>query len=173
VNDGTSIPIIPVFVSASGSKTDNSVPIISSNSQFIMDPGVTLEYQFFNTNPGTLKITIFYRIIGGQNNPDSLIYGSIKDTGFNTPTTLSILGIGTNVAFVKSLIILPLAADDFILSFTDDFKAVTCVQDITTTVISGNEYLFIPNPNDLTVSPSVVTTYSYYFSYYYDPLYKV
>jgi hypothetical protein len=172
VNNGGSVP---VYLSASGSRVDNSVPIISSNSQFIMHSATTLEFKLFNTNPGSLTINIFYRIIGGKNNADSLIYDSIIGSG-NIPTSFD-LGIGTNVAFVKSLIVTATSAtDEFSLELTPatgSLKVVNCIQNVSNIMILGTEYLFIPSPKVLQLYSSGITDYSYYLSYYYDPLYTL
>ena len=169
VNDGTNI--VPVFLSASGSLTNNSIPIITSNSQFIMVPGDTLQYVFNNGNAGNLTIYVFYKLIGGQSNPDSLIYGSIKNVA-TTNVNFVIPSIGNNVAFYKSLIITNNAATtNFALTYSAIlFKSVSIPILTSNICIGGPEYLYETNGQVLGVG-TLSTDYSYYLSYYYDPLY--
>lgn len=173
INDQTNA--VPVFSSVSGQFTQNPRAIISSNSQFVMMPGDVPQYAFFNNNTGTLSITIFYKLIGSQDESNSIIFGSIKNIEASTSATITIPSIGNNVAFYKSLILVNnTTTDDFeVVLSGKNLKLINIVANSSALGIEGQEYLYQNNQitSPLFVSTGGTSDFSYYLSYYYDPLY--
>lgn len=172
--------IVPVFLSSSGEITNNSTPIISSNSQFILNAGDVLQYKFTNDNPGLLDISIFYRLISEQDLSSTLKYSSIKSNESAPLTEIIIPSIGTLIPFYKSLIITNSSVNsDFEIGLKNNdgglesfrLKEINIAQGTSSICILGNEYLFANPINELYID-TFSNDYSYYFSYYFDPLYK-
>jgi hypothetical protein len=148
--------------------------IIGTDSQFVMIEGDELEFVFNNSNAGTLTITVFYRLIPGQSSTNGIKFGAVRDQITTQNTNIIIPSPGCN--FYKSLIIFNDDLTDyfFLKFYSKAFKKVLVTGNITTLAISSLDYLY-ECPDDVGAlnidTSSGSPQYSYYMSYYYDPLY--